>query len=58
MIKIVKTHRKPRRSKFYFFSSFAWFELKFAAEMLYVVNFAICYFIELNKVNFGFLLSK
>ena len=34
MIKIVKTHRKPQRSKFHIFSMV---ELKFAAEIIIII---------------------
>ena len=53
MIKIVKTHRKSRRSQFHLFSSFAWF-IKICSEnccMLSTLQFVK----ELNKVNFVFL---
>ena len=50
MIKIVKAHRKPRRSKFHLFSSFAWLNENLQRKLLYAVNFAICYRTQQSKL--------
>ena len=53
MIKVVKTHRKPRQSKFHLFSSFAWL-IKTCSET-YCILSTLQFVTELNKVNFVFL---
>ena len=50
LIKTVNTHRKPRRSKFHLFLSFAWLDLNLKGKLLYVVNFAVCYRTQQSKV--------
>ena len=49
MIKIVKTHRNPQRSKFYLFLSFASLNENLQRKLLYVVNFANCYRTQQSK---------
>ena len=53
MIYVVNTHRKPRRSKFHLFLSFAWLSKIFSESycMLSTMQFVT----EFNKVHFVFL---
>ena len=53
MIKIVKTHRRPQRSNFHLFSSFAWL-IKICSENCCILT-TLQFVTELNKVNFVFL---